>query len=340
MEELADARSLLRKTNSSYTFKDINGKNEKLRIALEQAKRVSATNATVLLRGEAGTGKERFAQAIHNSSSRADGPFIVAKCSSIDPKNMTGEIFGIYNYNHSDSDTSSQTDGLLEEARGGTLFLDEISILDKSTQAKLLQLVQTKKYTSFASSEEKQCDVRIIAATRSNLEKLVEENQFLKELYYRLNIVPIFIPPLRERKEDLYSLVYSLIMKLNQEYRRDIKKVNDSVFELFKQYKWPGNIREMENALGRALIKAQPFVQELTLEHFDFLMPNMKDTDSRRVFKGKLKDIIAKVEKETIEKTLFRNQGNRAKTAEELGLSLRALYYKLERYEIGIKSRG
>ncbi|HOO32729.1 MAG TPA: sigma 54-interacting transcriptional regulator [Thermotogota bacterium] len=339
MEELADARSLLRKSTSSFTFKDITGKSEKLRIALEQSKRVSATNASVLLRGETGTGKERFAQAIHNSSSRAEGPFIVAKCASIDQKNLTGEIFGIYDYN--DYSPVSRHSGLIEEARNGTLFLDEISILDKSTQAKLLQFIQTKRYTAFASSEEKECDVRIIAATSSNLEKLVEENQFLRELYLKLNIVPIFLPPLRERKEDLYALVYSIIMNLNQEYRRDIKKVNDSVFELFRQYKWPGNIRELENALGRALIKAQPFIQELTLEHFDFLMPNMKESENRRGgYRGKLKDIIAKVEKETIEKTLFRNQGNRAKTADELGLSLRALYYKLERYEIGIKSRG
>jgi len=334
MEELADARSVLRRTNFGSTFQDIVHHSEKMRIAVEQAKRVAGTNATVLLRGESGSGKELFAESIHNSSARSDKPLVVANCGSTDSKNIALELFG------SPVKNGRVKIGQLEEADGGTLFIDEISYLDKSTQLKLLKYIQTKRFTPYGESEEKTLDVRIIAGTGANLEKLVEENAFLKELYYKLNVIPIFIPPLRERKEDLKALVYNAVKKFNQEYRRDIRRVNDSVFSLFMQYKWPGNVRELDNAIGRALIKAQPFVQELTLEHFDFLMPNLKEVEGNKLFKGKLKDVVAKVEKETIEQTLFKNQGNRAKTAKELGLSLRALYYKLERYDIAIKNKG
>ncbi len=336
LEELADARAILRRANSGCTFQDIIHNNEKMRNALEQAKMVSATNATVLLRGEAGAGKELFAESIHNSSSRANSPFVIAKCGSTDSKNIASDLFGSY---RPTTTKPSNHFCYIEEANTGTLFIDEISYLDKSTQMKLLKLLQTKRYTPFGDSVEKPVDVRIIAGTSANLEKLMQEKSFLEELYYKLNVIPIFIPPLRERSEDMIPLVYSKIKKLNQEYRRDIKKVNDSVFNLFEQYEWPGNVRELENTIGRALIKAQPFVQELTLEHFDFLMPSMKNSKRDKLFKGKLKDVVAKVEKETIEQTLFKNQGNRAKTAKELGLSLRALYYKLERYDITIKNK-
>jgi PAS domain S-box-containing protein len=334
MEELADARSVLRRTNSGSTFQDIVHHSEKMRIAVEQAKRVAGTNATVLLRGESGSGKELFAESIHNSSTRSDKPLVVTRCRSTDSKNIALELFG------SPVKNGRVEIGHLEEANGGTLFIDEISYLDKSTQLKLLKYIQTKRFTPYGESEEKTLDVRIIAGTGANLEKLVEENAFLQELYYKLNVIPIVIPPLRERKEDLKALVYNAVKKFNQEYRRDIRRVNDSVFSLFMQYKWPGNVRELDNAIGRAMIKAQPFVQELSLEHFDFLMPNLKEVEGNKLFKGKLKDVVAKVEKETIEQTLFKNQGNRAKTAKELGLSLRALYYKLERYDIAIKNKG
>ena len=337
MEELANARSLLRRTKGSFTFDDIKGESPRLRVAIEQAKRVAGTDATVLLRGEQGTGKELFAKAIHNCSARGDNPFVSVNCAAYEPGEIGTAVFG----DMSEPSERASKKSLIEEAIGGTLFLDEIAILDKSSQAKLLDFMKSNDNGKTRNTDKHGYDLRIITATSENLEKMVEEGEFIENLYNRLGIVPIFIPPLRERPEDLQYLVYSILEKLNNDYRRDVKKVSDSVFELFKKYTWPGNVRELENILGRALIKAQPFVQELTLEHFDFLLPNLNEKILKKAGqRGTLKEAVARAEKQTIEESLFENRGNRAKAAKELGISLRSLYYKLERYGINIKSGG
>ncbi len=334
MKELADARTIIRRVEARYTFDDIIGKSEKMIIAVEQAKKVAATSATVLLRGDSGTGKELFAHAIHHSSNKASGPFVSVNCASLGGENFSYELFG-YSEGAFAGASQGGKKGLLSQADGGTLFLDEISMLDRSAQSKFLRFIQTREFHPIGMDGSKKVDVRIIAATNANLEKMVESGEFLLDLYYRLNVVPLFIPPLRDRLDDIPKLVHHIRKKFNKEYGRDIRKISPIVFKMFTSYDWPGNVRELENIIGRAMIKITSVENELIPEHFDFMFQDLnsrKSTDEK--YRGKLKDIIDSVEKQAIDQALYRNQGNREKTAKDLGISLRNLYYKIEKYEL------
>jgi len=334
MKELADARTIIRRVEARYTFDDIIGRSEKMVVAVEQAKRVAATSATVLLRGESGTGKELFAHAIHHSSNKASGPFVSVNCASLGGESFSYELFG-YSEGAFAGASQSGKKGLLAQADEGTLFLDEISMLDRSAQAKFLRFIQTREFHPIGMDGTKKVDVRIIAATNANLEKMVESGDFLLDLYYRLNVVPLFIPPLRDRTEDIPKLVHHIRKKFNKEYGRDIRKVSPIVFKMFMGYDWPGNVRELENIIGRAMIRINPLENELIPEHFDFMFQEFssrKNDDEK--YRGKLKDILDSVEKQAIDQALYRNENNREKTAKDLGISLRSLYYKIEKYQI------
>lgn len=333
MEELSQARSLLRRVDAKYTFDDIIGKSEGIRIAVEQAKRVAPTSATVFLRGESGTGKELFAHAIHHSSSRSKSPFVSVNCASLE-NTIEYELFGYSDGAFSGARKGGKK-GLLSEADTGTLFLDEISSLNLSAQSKLLRFLQTKEFYQVGSTKKDLVSVRIIAATNAEIEKLMAEKKFLPDLYFRINVFPIFIPPLRERKEDLPLLSRYILRKLNSDYGRNIRKISNNVFPLFERYDWAGNIRELENTLGRALIKAPLNAEELNLSHFDFFnVFSISKENNFFIPEISLNEAVAAFEKGFISEALKKNNNNREKTAREIGISLRNLYYKISKLEI------
>ncbi|HET6872259.1 MAG TPA: sigma 54-interacting transcriptional regulator, partial [Sporolactobacillaceae bacterium] len=222
-----------------------------------------------------------------------------------------------------------------EEANGGSLFLDEIGELSSQMQAKLLRVLQEKEIIRVGGTNPISVDVRVIAATNVNLEEQILNQEFRQDLYYRLNRMPIFIPPLRQRKGDIPELCSHLINKINQDYGRHVHSINPEALDILMQYDWPGNVRELENILGRAVIYMQ--VSEAVIQPSHFRELSLKGSDHQRVkaglFKtGSLNEQLEAVEKAIIEEALKENQMNRTQTAKSLGISIRNLYYKMEKY--------
>ncbi len=332
--ELEEAKRLIRQMSARYTFDDIIAVSEGMRIALEQAKKVALTPATVLLRGESGTGKELFAHAIHNASSRRNKPFISVNCAAIPETILESELFG-YEEGAFTGARRGGKRGLIEEAHGGTLFLDEVGKMPMSLQSKMLRFLETKEFTRVGGNEPVKVDVRIIAATNIDLEEMVYEGKFLPDLYYRLNVFPIFIPPLRKRREDIPHLVNHIIRKLNQEYGRNVEGIDDRALSILIEYDWPGNVRELENVLGRAMINMDPEERIILKEHLPPLKVMHQELEVEiPQIKGTLKEMTDEFERKVILETLARNNWNKTKTARDLGLSIRALYYKLEKLKI------
>ncbi len=252
-EELANARKLIRHLQAKYTFDDIIGSSEQVKAAIAQAKHASDTPATVLLRGESGTGKELFAHAIHNVSGRSRWPFVRVNCMAIVQSLLESELFG-YEAGAFTGAVRGGKKGYFEEADGGTIFLDEIGDMDLALQAKLLRVLQEKEIIRVGGTTPIAINVRVIAATNANLEQRIREGTFREDLYYRLNVVPVFIPPLRVRKNDIPILAAYLCEKTAQEYKRKVPELSQSVIDMFMTYDWPGNIRELENVVGRSII--------------------------------------------------------------------------------------
>ncbi|WP_053001066.1 sigma-54-dependent Fis family transcriptional regulator [Kosmotoga pacifica] len=329
--ELEDARRMLRHVKARYTFDDIAGSSPKLRVAVEQAKRVAKTRMTVLLRGPSGTGKELFAHAIHNASDRANNSFISVNCAALPESILESELFG-YKEGAFTGAKKGGKKGLLIEADKGTLFLDEIGKMDITIQSKFLRFLQDKEVTPLGATKPIKVDVRVIAATNLDLERLVEEGKFLADLYYRLNVVPIVIPPLSEHREDIPEIVKVVLMKLNQEYGRLVEGIEEDALRVLMSYSWPGNVRELENVLGRSMINMEPHERIIRKEHLPEL--GQVKTHSTIIRTGKLSELMAEYEEKLIRETLKKCSGNKTKAARELGISIRTLYYKLERYGI------
>ncbi|AZR73449.1 sigma-54-dependent Fis family transcriptional regulator [Anoxybacter fermentans] len=345
-EELNQARRMIRHLNAKYTFEDIIAESKLMLAAIQQARRASKTPATVLLRGESGTGKELFAHAIHNSSPRKDGQFIRVNCSAIADSLLESELFG-YEEGAFTGARKGGKKGLFEEADGGTIFLDEIGKINLELQAKLLRVLQEKEVIRVGGTKAISVDVRVIVATNANLERMIQEGTFREDLYYRLNVVPIFIPPLRKRKEDIPKLTYHLIRKFNQEYGRSIKNISKGALDILMDYDWPGNVRELENIIGRAIINVGFDSDIITEEHLPPLgmlssmtRPEKKETKAGYqvseydIQNKSLKEILDEVEKEVILEALDHTGGNKTEAAKLLGIAIRSLYYKLEKYGI------
>ncbi|MBT1248617.1 MULTISPECIES: sigma 54-interacting transcriptional regulator [unclassified Thermosipho (in: thermotogales)] len=331
--ELKEVKRFIRQMKAQYTFDDIVGESEKILIAKEQAKKVAKTPATVFLRGESGTGKELFAHAIHNESNRKDKPFITVNCAAI-PENMLEiELFGYTKEPFLDKNTQK---GLIEEAEGGTLFLDEIGKMPISIQSKILRFIENREFLPVGSNRVKKVDVRIIASTNMNIEELIKKGEFLVDLYYRLNVFPVYIPPLRERKEDIKILARYLAKKISQQYGRNIINISSGAIEYLKKYNWPGNVRELENIIGRAIINMK--INENVLEKGHFPPLFLEDTDILKK-ESSLKSMVEDFERKIIENSLRENKGDRMLTAKKLKISLRTLYYKMERYGL-LKREG
>ncbi|HHY36633.1 MAG TPA: sigma-54-dependent transcriptional regulator [Firmicutes bacterium] len=343
-DELERAKRRIRHLEAKYTFDDIIGNSYQLRLAVEQAKRVADTPATVLLRGESGTGKELFAHAIHNASRRRKGQFIRVNCSAIAESILESELFGYEGGAFTGARRGGKV-GLFEEANGGTILLDEIVEISPALQAKLLRVLQEKEILRVGSTRPIPVDVRIIAATNADLEKAVKNGLFREDLYYRINVVPIFIPPLRQRKEDIPELVHYLLRKFNQEYGRNVEAVEPKVIEILQDYDWPGNVRELENVFGRAMINMRFNEKVMKAHHLPPLhqqwgeqylvsnpVPSSGENQTGTI--EALRVTLQRAEKEALQRALKNAGGNKTEAARRLGISIRSLYYKLTKYGI------
>ncbi|MGE5674643.1 MAG: sigma 54-interacting transcriptional regulator [Mycobacterium leprae] len=335
-EELEKHKKLVRRLTSKYTFAEIVAESSVMKQAVEQAMRAAETPATVLLRGESGTGKELFAHAMHNASSRRNGQFIRVNCAAIADTLLESELFGYADGAFTGARKGGKH-GLFEEANGGTLFLDEIGEVSLSLQAKLLRVLQEKEIVRVGEAKPVPVNVRVITATNAPLEELITKGKFREDLYYRLNVVPIVIPPLRHRREDIPILIGHLIDKFNAEYGRAVTGIAPAALETLMAYPWPGNVRELENIIGRAIIA---MTMADTVIEYRFLPPLGPGRQNTPPVAGaalptqgrSLTDIVAAVEREALVRTLEETGGHKAEAARRLQVAPRTLYYKLERY--------
>ena len=336
-KELERAKERIRTLEAKYTFEDIVGKSEELLIAIEQAKIGAKTPATVLLRGESGTGKELFAHAIHNESDRKYNKFVRVNCAALTESLLESELFGYEEGAFSGAKRGGKR-GLFEEANHGSIFLDEIGELSPNMQAKLLRVLQEKEIVRVGGTRPIAIDVRIIAATNVNLEMEVTKGKFREDLYYRLNRIPIHIPPLRDRLDDIPDLCERLIQKINNDYGKHVFGITEEAIEILKRYDWPGNVRELENILGRAIIFMDHNDNYIDARHLPDLVPKepLSEKIGKQMPAGKLETLLSDFERRVILQTLQKNAGNRTRTAQQLGISIRSLYYKMEKYHIDL----
>ena len=342
-EELDRAQTLLRSVEAKYTFSDIIGNSPAMILAVEQAKRTADTPATVLLRGESGTGKELFAHAIHNESSRVHHSFVRVNCAALSESLLESELFG-YEEGAFTGAKRGGKKGLFEQASGGTLFLDEVGEMTLPTQAKLLRVLQEHEIVRVGGASPVKVDVRVIAATHINLEQAVATGKFREDLYYRLNVVPILIPPLRYRKGDIADLAMHIVHRHNVLYGRNVGKISEAALNLLTSYSWPGNVRELENAIGRAMIHLEYHNRVLDVQHFHTLrVSSSLPEDVEQEQAGTLPwaqrnvplaEVVRQAEKWAIEEKLRETHGNKSEAARQLGISVRSLYYKLEDYQL------
>ncbi|MFZ5943417.1 MAG: sigma 54-interacting transcriptional regulator [Bacillota bacterium] len=331
-QELYKAKRIIRRLEAKYNFADIVGNSEHLKSVIEQARRAAPTPATVLLRGESGTGKEMFAHAIHNASNRITGQFVRVNCAAINENLLESELFGYVEGAFSGAVKGGKV-GLFDEANGGTIFLDEIGEISWNLQTKLLRVLQEREILRVGDTKPRPIDVRVIAATNADLESLVEKKQFRQDLYFRLNVIPIYIPPLREREEDIITLINHIIQKLNHEYGRNISKVSQEGMEYLLKHDWPGNVRELENALGRAIINMKFQDSIIELKHLPSLVgrDNVAAIDTVDI-NSSYDQLFAKWEKKLLENVLESCKYNKTEAARKLNISIRNLYYKLEKH--------
>lgn len=315
-------------------FKEIIGNSNEIKKVKKLVKTVAKSDSTILFRGESGTGKELFAKAIQRLSSRKNSRFITINCAALPDNLIESELFG-YEKGSFTGAMNSGKEGLFKEANGGTLFLDEIGELSISLQAKLLRVLQEGVIRKIGSAKEEIVNVRIIAATNRNLEEMIKQKKFREDLYYRLNVIPIIVPPLRERLTDISSLVNLFIRKLNKKLNKDIKGTELSFMNELLQYNWPGNIRELQNVIERAMnlcdgefISSQNIIRDIGG------VSTEKNKIDLNVNKGlKLKEVVEICEKQAIVIALSKNKSLR-KTAKELGVSHTTIINKINKYKM------
>ena len=313
-------------------FRPVNmiGNSGKMKDVYELVNMVAETNSTVLIRGESGIGKELVADAIHFLSKRSKKNLIKVNCSALPDSLIESELFGHEKGAFTGAD--SRRKGRFELAEGGTIFLDEIGDIPLSTQVKLLRLIQQREFERLGGTETIKVNVRIIAATNRNLEELIGNGEFREDLFYRINVFPIFIPPLRERRNDIPMLVDHFIEKFNKGNNTNVKRITTSALNMLMVYSWPGNIRELENCIERACILSSENVI-----HSYNLPPSLQTADSSNTrSKGGLTYTVEQVEKQLIREALTTTKGNIAKAAEHLKVTERMLGTRVKKYGIDV----
>lgn len=327
MKELDHARTIIRTLGATYSFEDIVGTSNEINFTIEQAKLAASAFVTVLLRGEVGAGKDLFALAIHSESNRSGYPFLRVNCSSVEEHLLETELFG------SEKDGFIQP-GVFEQATNGTIFLDEVGELTKKTQAKLLRVLRENAIIRGEGTTSIPIDVRIIASSSLNLEKAMLEGTFREDFYYQLNRMPIHIPSLRNRKEDIPAIAEHLLVKLNQEFGRNIEGFSEEAMKSILLYDWPGNVRELENVISRSMIFLQPNDRIVEEYHLPKSMLVLPSEDKGEASLGTLAEQMDEMEKTVLAHALKVCGGNKSRTAKQLNISLRTLYYKLEKYHL------
>ncbi|MCX7995373.1 MAG: sigma-54 dependent transcriptional regulator [candidate division WOR-3 bacterium] len=318
---------LKRQLRIKYQSERIIYKSEKMEKVMSLVYRAAQSDANVLITGESGTGKELVAGAIHNLSKRKDKNFVVAHLAALPETLIEAELFGYERGAFTGAD--KRRIGKFEFASGGTIFLDEIGDLPPTTQVKLLRVLQEKKITRLGSNEVIPIDIRIICATNKDIEGEVKGGRFRDDLYYRLNVIRIHVPSLRERKEDIPLLVDNFIKIYAQRENKKIAGITDEAMKMITKYNFPGNIRELENIIERAIVFARG---ELITS--DDLPEYLKIQKAYNLGTGKLNEIVEKIERELIESALKKYDYNQTRAAEELGISERVLRYKIKKYRI------
>ncbi|MBW2502648.1 MAG: sigma 54-interacting transcriptional regulator [Deltaproteobacteria bacterium] len=317
--------------SEKYRVGNIIGNSSRMQEMFEMLHRVSDSNATVLLRGESGTGKTLVARALHYNSSRVRKPFIVVNCSALPETLLESELFG--HEKGAFTGAHAMKKGRFELAEGGTLFLDEIGELSQAVQVKLLQVVQDREFQRLGGVAPLKCNVRLVAATNRDLEKAVAEKHFREDLYYRLNVFPIYLPPLRERRTDILLLTEYFLKKYNEENSKEIRRISTPAIDMLLQYHWPGNVRELQNCIERAVL----ICDEESIKSYH-LPPSLQTSESVNSKKAlSLAGAVENFERELIVEALKRAGGNQTRAARELDTSLRIINYKIHRYSIDPK---
>jgi Nif-specific regulatory protein len=311
-----------------YDFSNIIGNSGPMRQVYEQVAQVARTNTTVLIRGESGTGKELIAHAIHYNSMRAKKPFVKVSCAALPDTLIESELFGYEK--GAFTGAHARKKGRFEMAEGGSLFLDEIGDLNASTQVKLLRVLQEREFERLGGTETIRANVRLIAATNKDLEQEIAEGRFREDLYYRLNVFMIFVPPLRERKSDVLLLADYFLQKYASEHTKHIKRISTPAIDMLSSYHWPGNVRELENCIERAVL-----VCDGHAVHGHHLPPTLQTAAaSGTVTRLSLTAAVEAYEKDLIQDALKTTRGNRARAAKMLDTTERILGYKVSKYGI------
>ena len=340
----AEERERLRRENlflkkevqKEYSFENIISKNERMRQIFDTIRKVAKYKSTILIAGESGTGKELVAKAIHFNSDRSNQPFIPVNCGAIPENLLESELFGHTKGSFTNAVRTKK--GLFEEADGGTMFLDEIGELPLQLQVKLLRVLQDGEIRRIGDSKAIQIDVRIIAATIKDLDKEVRENKFRDDLFYRLNVLPMKIPPLKERKEDIPLLVDHFIHKYSRELGKPIEGIAPEALNCLLNYSWNGNVRELENVIERAIVLTES--HRIEVENLPVEIENPKEESKLSLLNDELsiKKASRYLEIDLIRKALRKTNGNHTHAAKLLEISHRALLYKIKEYGIDMKS--
>lgn len=318
---------LRKKLSRQYNFEDIISKNARMLEIFQLIREVASLRSTVLIQGESGTGKELIARAIHNTSDRASKPFICVSCGALAETLLESELFG--HEKGAFTGAVAQKKGKFEMAEGGTIFLDEIGDISLKLQLDLLRVLQERSFYRVGGSEEINVDVRVIAATNADLREAVQQDKFRDDLYYRLNVINIHIPPLRERREDIPLLTRAFIERLSHELGKEVHDITETALKLLLAHDWPGNVRELENAVERAIVTCKTKI--LTEDDFAFLRHALESGNGWTVPSNMT---LQEVEKKIIAVTLQRAQGNIKETAGILGIDRSTLYEKIKKYNI------
>ncbi|HOJ51165.1 MAG TPA: sigma 54-interacting transcriptional regulator [Syntrophales bacterium] len=319
-------------SNEKSPSSEIIGQSKAMQDVYRLIDSVALSNATVLIYGETGTGKELVARAIHKNSNRANGPLVMVNCAAIPDTLIESELFGYDKGAFTGALRSHR--GKFEEATGGTIFLDEVAELSPAAQAKLLRVLQEKVFQPLGSSRTVKTDARVIAATNRSLEVCVENGSFRKDLYYRLSVFPIYLPPLRERGNDIIMLADHFVLKYAKEVGKNIRRISPAVIDIFMNHSWPGNVRELENCIERAVLLAEGDTIEMV-----HLPPSLqvKTREGSERESGRFQAIIEAQEKALIIDALKEFNGNQSMAARSLGLTKRIIQYKIKKLGIDVE---
>ena len=334
-ERLAEENARL-KEELKQRFRPANiiGNSHEMQIVYDQIAQVSKSVTTVLIEGETGTGKELVAHAIHYNSGRADKPFIKAHCAALPESVIESELFG--HEKGAFTGATGERKGRFELAHGGSLLLDEIGDVPPSIQIKLLRVLQEREFERVGGTKTIKVDVRLITATNKDLQAMVQQGKFREDLYYRLHVFPIYVPPLRKRKTDIVLLADYFLQKYAQENGKDVRRLSSAVIDMLMSYHWPGNVRELENCIERAVL-----VAEGSVIHPYHLPPTLQTAEaSGTPVTGSLKSLVGAYERDLIRDALKSTRGNIASAARALGTTARILGYKIKGYQIDPRPYG